>query len=238
MPLDSDRRTISSAHMSEPNIEFYNEAVDAIQAGDLAGALAAAENSLTENPSDAETWQLYAMILNALGRMDDAAKATAKLKELGLSEADEFLLKASGAASAGDLNSAIRHYESAFLAEPDRPEIHSAYALALMQAGKVNEAQSAAEKGVSLAPDDSRANYALGHILRLTGDKDAALAALTKAVSAEPELMIALYEQGMVLAEKGRLKEALSNFEKFLEIHPDDPSASEAVASIREKMGT
>ncbi len=222
--------------MSEPSIEFYNAAVDAIQAGDLPEALAATENSLTENPSDAETWQLYAMVLTALGRTEEAAKATTKLKELGLSEADEFLMKASESVSKGDLNSAIRHYESAFLAEPSRPEIHSAYALALMQSGKTNQAQAAAEKGVSLAPEDSRTNYALGHILRLSGDKDAALAALTKAVSAEPEMMIALYEQGMIFAEKGRLKDALANFEKFLEIHPDDPSASEAVASIRESM--
>lgn len=223
--------------MPAPSIDFYNAAVDAIQAGDLPTALAAAENSLTENPADTETWQLYAMVLNALGRKEDAAKATAKLKELGLGEADEFLMKAAEAATSGDLNSAIRHYESAFLAEPGRSEIHSAYTLALLECGKTNEAQAAAEKGVSLAPDDSRANYALGHILRLTGDKDAALDALTKAVSAEPELMIALYEQGMILAEKGQLKEALSNFEKFLKTHPDDPSASEAVAMIREQLG-
>ncbi len=223
--------------MPTPSIEFYNAALDAIQAGDLPTALVAAENSLTEDPTDTETWQLYAMVLTALGRKQDAAKATAKLKELGLGEADGFLMKAAEAASAGDLGSALRHYESAFLAEPERPEIHSAYALALLESGKTNEARAAAEKGVSLAPDDSRANYALGHILRLTGDKDAALDALTKAVTAEPELMIALYEQGMILAEKGRLKEALSNFEKFLETHPDDPSASEAVVRIREQMG-
>ena len=215
--------------MPEASIEYYNTAVDAIHTGDFTEALVAAENSLTENPSDAQTWQLYVVILNTLGRK--------KLKELGLSEADEFLMKATDSASSGDLNSAIRHYESAFLAEPDRPEIHSAYALALMQSGKTNEALSAAEKGASLAPDDARTNYALGHILRLTGDKDAALVALTKAISAEPELMVALYEQGMILAEKGQLKEALSNFEKFLETHPEDPSASEAVASIRGQIG-
>jgi len=224
--------------MPEASIEYYNAAVDAIHAGDFTEALGAAENSLTENPSDTQTWQLYVVILNTLGRKDDAAKATEKLKQLGLSEADEFLMKAAECASSGDLNSAIRHYESAFLAEPGRPEIHAAYAMALMQSGKATEAQAAAEKGASLAPDDARTNYALGHILRLTGDKDAALEALTKAVSAEPELMIALYEQGMILAEKGRLKEALSNFEKFLETHPEDPGASEAVASIREQMGT
>ena len=224
--------------MPAPSIKFYNDAVDAIQSGDLTTALAAAENSLMEKPTDTETWQLYAMVLNALGRKKDAAKAIAKLKEIGLSEADEFLMKAGDAASSGDMNSAIRHYESASLAEPGRAEIHSAYALALMQGGKINEALASAEKGVFLAPEDSHTNYALGHILRLKGDTEAALVALTKAVSEEPEMVIALYEQGMILGEKGRLKEALSNFEKFLEMHPSDPSASEAVAMVREKLGS
>ena len=64
--------------MTAPSIEFYNAALDAIQVGDLTEALAAAENSLTEDPTDTETWQLYAMVLGALGRKEDAAKATAK----------------------------------------------------------------------------------------------------------------------------------------------------------------
>ncbi len=223
--------------MPEASIEYYNAAVDAIHAGDLTDALAAAEKSLTENPIDTQTWQLYVLILNSLGRKDDAAKATEKLKQLGLSEADEFLLMAAESAASGDLDSAIQHFESAILAEPQRPDIHAAYAMALMESGKAVDAQAAAEKGVSLAPDDARTNHALGHILRLAGDKDAALAALTKALSAEPDLMIALYEQGMILAEKRRFKEALSTFEKFHKTHPSDPGASEAVARIREQMG-
>lgn len=223
--------------MPNPSIEFYNAAVDAVQAGKLPEALAAAESSLTENPKDAETWQLYVIVLNALGRTEDAKKATEKLKELGLGEADGFLLEAAQAASSGDLVSAISHYESALETGQDRPEIHAGHALALMENSQPSEALTAAEKAVALAPDDPRANYALGHILRLTEKKEAALAALTKAVSAEPEFMIALYEQGMLLAEVGRLNEALSNFTRFLEAHPGDPSATEAVETIRSKMG-
>lgn len=223
--------------MTAPSIEFYNAAVDAIQAGDLSEALTAAQNSLTENPTDPETWQLYAMVLGALGRKEDAAKATAKLKELGLSETDELLMQAADTAGAGELTTALGHYEAALALEQTRPEIHAGYALALSQIGREADAIAAARKAVSTDPTDPRANYALGHVLRLAGDKDGALAALTNAVSAEPEMMLALYEQGMILAEKGRLKEALSNFEKFLHTHPGDPSATEAVAAIRDQMG-
>lgn len=222
--------------MSDPSIEFYNTAVDAIQAGRLDEALAAAESSLTENPKDAETWQLYVIILNALGRTEDAQKATVKLRELGLSEADDFLLKAAEAASSGDLLAAISHYESALETGADRPEIHSGLALALMEAGRQDEALATAGKAVSLAPDDGRANYALGHILRLQEKNDEALSALTKAVAAEPDLMLAVYEQGMLLAEKDRLEEALENFTKYLKANPGDSSAKQAVESIRHRM--
>lgn len=222
--------------MSEPSIEFYNAAIDAAQAGQLDEALAAVEKSLTEDPTDSQTWQLYVVILNALGRSEEADKATAKLKELGLSEVDERLLQAAESTTAGDPAGAIAHYAAALDAEPDRPDIQASYALALMAAGDSENALAAAEKAVVLTPDDASANYAAGHVLRLTGKKQAALAALSKAVSIDPGFMIALYEQGMVLAATGKLDEALAAFEKFLDTHPGDPNATEAMAGIKAAM--
>jgi tetratricopeptide (TPR) repeat protein len=167
--------------MPDTSIEFYNAALDAIQAGRLTEALTAAENSLTENPSDLETWQLYVVILNALGRSQDAQKAKEKLKDLGMDEADGFLMKAAEATSSGDFSTAIAHYEAAIAAAPTRAEIHAGYALALQKNSRSDDALAAAEQARVLAPDDSRANYVLGHILRLRGEKQAALASLTKA---------------------------------------------------------
>lgn len=222
--------------MPESSIEHYNKAIDAVQAGRLPEALAAVETSLTEDPRDPETWQLYVVILNAVGRTEDAAKATMRLKELGLGEADDFLLQASQAAGSGDLDAAITLYESAIASDPERPDAHAGYAFTLLQNGNNDLALASAEKAVSLAPEDPRANYALGHILRLAGESDRALTALTNALEAEPDLMIALYEQGMVFAGKGRLEEALENFERFLEKHPDDESAIQAVAGVKARL--
>ena len=229
-------RTPNVAAMPAPSIEYYNAAVDAIQAGRLDEALSAAENSLTENPKDAETWQLYVIVLNALGRHEEARKATEKLEQIGLGEADGFLLKASEAASSGDLTAVIAHYESALETGGERTEIHSGYALALMESGMPDEALAAARKAVSLAPSDGRANYALGHVLRLREEKDEALSALTKAVAAEPDLMLAVYEQGMLLVEVDRLEEALENFSRYLKTHPGDPGARQAIEGIHYRM--
>jgi tetratricopeptide (TPR) repeat protein len=224
------------AAMPAPSIGYYNAAVDAIQAGRLDEALSAAENSLTENPKDAETWQLYVIVLNALGRHEEARKATEKLEQIGLGEADGFLLKAAEAASSGDLTAVIAHYESALETGGERTEIHSGYALALMESGMPDEALAAARKAVSLAPSDGRANYALGHVLRLRKEKDEALSALTKAVAAEPDLMLAVYEQGTLLVEVDRLEEALENFSRYLKTHPGDPGARQAIEGIHYRM--
>ena len=223
--------------MPEPSIEFYNAAIDAVQAGRLPEALEAIENSLTEDPNDPETWQLYVVILNAVGRTEDAKKATLKLKELGLGEADDFLIQASQAAGTGDLASAISLYQSAIESDPTRADAHAGLAFTLLQNGDEAQALASAETAVALSPDDPRANFSLGHILRLAGERDRALIALTAAIEAEPELMIAIYEQGMIFAETDRLEEALQNFERFLEMHPDDESATQAVAEVRARLG-
>jgi tetratricopeptide (TPR) repeat protein len=215
------------------SIEFYNSALDALETGNLPAALTAIENALMEDAADAQSWQLYVMILKALGRFEDAENATSKLKELGLTEFDGLLMQAAEAAAGGDSASAIASYRAAIEIDPGHPEIHAGLALALMESGDPASARTAAEQAVAIAPENSHAHYAYGRILRLSGDKSAALAAFDRAIALDPEFPMALYEQGMLLVENDRLHEALANFEKFLKAHPGDPSALTAVESVK-----
>lgn len=223
--------------MPQPSIDYYNEALDALHAGKPPEALAAIVNSLTEDPKDTQTWQLYIIILNALGRTDDARRATLKLKEMGLSEADELILRAAECASAGDLAAAIPHYQAAIALEPRRADVIASLSIALLQCGDTEAALAAAQSAVGIDSQDAHAQYALGHILRLGGENDAALVAMKQAVALDPEFMIALYEEGMLLALSGELRPALANFEKFLTAHPGDPGAMEAVTNLRKSIG-
>ncbi|MGJ8695786.1 MAG: tetratricopeptide repeat protein [Verrucomicrobiaceae bacterium] len=222
--------------MPSPSINFYNDAVDAVQAGDLSSALKAVENSLTEDPNDPQTWQLYAVVLNAMGETEKAEKAMTKVKELGLSEVDELLMKAADAAGAGKLGVAITHYEDALELEQGRGEIYTSYALALMEEKYTEDALEASAKAVELSPDDAFAQYTRGRILRLSGKLAEAREALTKATELDGNLVLAAYERGMVLAETGALPEALDCFEKVLRDNPEDENAAEAKALILAKM--
>ena len=219
--------------MSEASVKLYNETLDAAQTGQLETALSTIERALVEDPGDTESWHLYTKLLAAAGRSEDAAKATEKLKSLGLGAADEILLKAAKQLATGDLQGAITSYTSAAETDPENPDIPASLAMALFQHGDKSAALAAAEKAVELAPGDSRANYALGHILRLEGEKDKALEILTRALEAEPDFMPALYEQGMLLADCDRLEEALANFETFSKANPQDNNAAQAIERIK-----
>jgi len=227
---------LQNSAMPQLSIEYYNQALDAMQAGNAPEALAAIVNSLTEDPNDTETWQLYVIILTSLGRTEDARRATEKLKEKGFSEVDAMLLKAAAAASSGDFPTAIDGYESALALEPQRAEIRSTLALMWMQTGDHSKALTLATEAVAASPESANAHCALGRILRLDEKYEPALEALTKAVELDPDFMLALYEQGMLLSRNGDFVQALANFEKFLRHHPGDPSAIQAIEIVRKQM--
>lgn len=222
--------------MSTPSIDHYNAAIDAVQANQLPEALTAIEASLTEEPNDPQTWQLYHGILTALGQDEKATKAMEKVKELGLSEVDEFLLKAGNAAAEGKLGLAITHYEDALELDDTRGEIYTSYALTLMEEKYTNDALEASAKAVELLPSDAMSQYARGRILRLTGKKEEALEALTKAAQLPNAPVLAIYERGMLLSESGQLPEALKCFDQVLTAHPTDENAATAKAQLIEAI--
>ena len=223
--------------MSDESEKLYNQAVDAIQSGQLEKAISSVEEALTADPADVPSWQLYVNLLNAAGRTEDASKAKEKLMSMGISELDELMIEAAENLADGNIDAAIATYQKAVEFNPDDADVHSSLAMALFQSGDKEAALAAGRQAVELAPDDSRSNYGLGHMLRLTGNMDEALDALTKAIEAEPDFMPALYEQGMLLAEKGRFEAALKNFEKFGAAYPDDQNAQVAIASIKKELG-
>jgi len=223
--------------MSDASAKFYNEAIDAVQGGHLEKAISLTETSLTEDPADTLTWQLYVKLLAAAGRIEDATKATEKLKSLGLGEMDSLMIDAAKQMAEGDIDGAIATFEAASEIEPGNSELHSSRSMALLQKGDKQAALEAARKAVEIAPKDSRANYALGHLLRLSGSKEEALKALTTALADEPDFTPAIYEQGMLLAASGRLEDALKNFEQFATVHPEDPNAQTAIESIKRELG-
>ncbi len=218
--------------MSAKSEELYDQALDLIQAGQVAEGLTTIEESLMEDAEDALTWRLYAVTLTAVGRQEDAAAAMQKAQAFGLDDVDGLLMRAAEAQVAGDFEAAISRFEDALELDDGRYELWAAYALALLQAGYNKDALESSEKAISLGADEAQAWYARGRVLRLTGDLQAALPAFERAVELDPKIPVAWHERGMVQVELGDHTAATESFERVLELQPDDPAARQALEII------
>jgi tetratricopeptide (TPR) repeat protein len=222
--------------MPEAHIEFYNAAIDALQAGRPAAALEAIQQSLMEKPDDRESWLLNVAILQALGRKDEAERAKTRLDALGCPPVEGLLLAAGEAMVAGNPAAAIDFYRQALEEDPGHTGVLNALALALLEAGEKEQACEVAAGAVAGAPHEPESHYIHGRALRLAGRKDEAMKAFEQALALDAELPMALYEQAMLLAEAGRPELALRNLETFLLRNPDDANARQAVASLRASL--
>ena len=233
------RHSPLSNTMSEASDTHYDAAVDALESGNLAQALEEAEKSLAEEEGDAASWRLYALILTALQRSDEAAKASARADKLDGGEPglESFLQKAAAATVEGRISSAISNYEDALELDETRYDIWINYALVLIHEGYKNDAMEASEKAVNLKGDNPHAWYVRGRILRLCEEFDDAMLAFQKAIDLDSSLAVAWHERGMVLCGREEFDEALACFEKVLEMHPGDPGATQAIEITRAQMG-
>jgi Flp pilus assembly protein TadD len=225
-----------STQMPDEHIDLYNRALDTAQTGNLTAAISLTEEALLASPTDQESWELYARLLNAVGRNDDAAKALEKLKSMGMAEAHTISIQASNALAKGQTEEAINLFHQAIQINPNDPDRHAALALALLQLEDLTAAITSANNALEIDPSHPQANYTLGHILRVQGKSSQALSALTKAVDAVPNFTVALYEQGMVLADCDRLEEALETFKKLQSIMPGEQNVRAAITNITQSL--
>lgn len=222
--------------MSEESKNLYNEAIDAVETGDLQGAISKIEESLMADPQDGESYRLYASLLQAAGRTDDSARALEKAEKLDTDPANALNAQAAQKVAQGDNAGAISIYEDALEIAPDRYDIHLNYALSLIDAGYTEDALSASAKAVELETEDAQAWYLRGRILRLTQNYKPALEAFEKATSLNAELPLAWHEKGMVNNELRRSDAAIKCFDRVLALVPADEAAAEAKRRIIQSM--
>ena len=89
-----------------------------------------------------------------------------------LSEA--FLEMGNARTHEGNFPAAFARFEDAIQLDPASPDIHLAYATALLLSGDTDKAKAQAEKAVELAPKSSEAQYLLGRVFLEQADYKAA----------------------------------------------------------------
>ena len=150
-------------------------------------ALEALDKALARNPRYLEALMHRGLVLNALGRGDEAAAAFATAREgtaapepLGVPPhhaaklANQHAALGDAYVEAGALSSAIEQYRAALRLGPSFQDLRYRLARLLLDAGRALEAREELERVIEARPGSREARGALGLAAFLAGDPDAA----------------------------------------------------------------
>ncbi|MFT3913628.1 MAG: metallopeptidase family protein [Anaeromyxobacteraceae bacterium] len=191
-----------------------DEALDQLDAGAHARALACADAALAADPRSVPALTARAAALAALDRLDDAK--TAYARALAIDADDPRALQ-----GAADLY--VRRLG------PARENLETGLELALrgMRAAAARKDRDAAGLNALVA----------GMAENDLGRSHLALPLLERAVAALPDDADAVYEKGVALFELCRFDDAQRAFERTLHLSPDDPWALHQLGLLAERRG-
>ncbi len=127
-----------------------------------------------------------------------------------------------------NFSAATKEFEQALFLGP-RPEIHSAYGLALSGEGRFLEARKQFEAAIALNPKLPNTHNNLGFILERLGERDLAAAHYREATRLEPNFALANLNLGKLTASRELLESAL----RLARMQNDRALARDAEAALR-----
>jgi tetratricopeptide (TPR) repeat protein len=143
----------------------------------------------------------------------DYAGAVDLLKKIPEADMDPPLLGMLGYAysQTHDYDSAVATYEKALAQDPENPELHRAYADALMGMGNTPAARAEFEKVLKADPDDASTYLRLAQLDRQEGQFDQARKELERAKTLQADNLEIPYQQAL-------LEDAVGNQDKAIEL--------------------
>jgi len=175
----------------------------AYRSGDLAGALALAEQVIVQRPDNAPMRQLAAVIERRRGRPVEARAHFAAA--LRAAPRDPHILNsfANLLLELGELQAARSAYETALQVQPGQVETLVNLALACKRLEDRAAARAALDAALGQAPDHVRASQMLGLMLCEDGEPAAAIEALDRALAGAPNDVRVLAARARAESEHG-----------------------------------
>jgi FkbM family methyltransferase len=191
------------------------------QRGDHAAALEHIDAALNLRPDSADVLNNRGMILQGLGRLDDALASFDEALSRDGASAGTLFNRGAVLTRLARFDEALASFDKAIALKPDYLEALHDRGYVLFELKRVNEALASFDSAIALNPGYARAFNSRGLVLRAMGRLDDALASFEKAIALVPGNAGALFNRGLVLAQQGRLDEALANHDKALALQPN-----------------
>ena len=207
------------------------------RAGRLAEAQALCEAILQTQPCDAAA--LHQLGLVRTGQSNYSGAADVLRAAVALRPQDSAWVNdlANALCQAGDLGSAIVHYETALRISPSFAECHYNLGVALMCQHQVDRAVSHYRSAIALDLRAPQVFYNLGVALQDQGKPSEAVSNYDKAIALKPDYAQAHYNCGNSLLHQGKLTEAVQRYEAAVSFAPDHVAAHHNLAMARMELG-
>lgn len=204
--------------------------------GDLDGALAEAQKSLFDAPSDEESLSLVAHLARRVDQKEVAAAAFGRLAELRPDDAVPVIQEARMRLSMGDNVGAVGRGEESIKRDPANPEGYQVVGRAHLNEGQLAQAIAFFEKAVEVDPSHGYALNNLGFAYLRSNQNEKALEVLTKAATALPHIAYVHNNLGVALERLGKRDEAQVAYNQAMALSPKYLKAlinSERVAALK-----
>jgi Tfp pilus assembly protein PilF len=201
-----------------------------LRIGDVAGAHAAYQEALQEDPENPKAVYGMARALRALGDKTQADTMFARARKL--MQGQTARLRAQDDDNRGlklwhdaDLKGAKVAFRTAISEDASYADAHNNLGGVLWQQGKNKESLQEFRAAVHSNPDFAKAHNNLGNALTANGDIAGAIREFRAAVSLEPAFATAHLNLGMVLMRARQWKQAEGEFRQILLLDPSSANA-------------
>jgi len=182
-------------------------------------------------------WAQHAVLVDMLGRLQDAPFTAQLNHELQLQRVRRQLEKLSHATQPAGLREARELLLSASEHAPEDPWLHAQLAQIRQLTGELDEAVASAHRVVELVPSSSVGWSLLGLLHARRGQFEEAIPAFRRAVKLDPQDVWAMHNLALALAKLGRRDEAISQFRRALALKPRFGPAWLSLGLLLEEIG-
>lgn len=202
-------REVLSSHPDFPDVRNRAGLCRAML-GDTSGALEEFDHAVRINPEYGEAYLNRALVLNELGRFDEAREAFARAAELEYREEDPYPTEMGNRIAA-------QHADLADL---------------YMEADQPSRAVSEYERALEVRPAFVDIRVRLARARLAEGNVEAAASELEQVLDEHPSFLGARLRLGTALRRMGRKEQAISEWRRCLELEPDNRLARAFLASV------
>ena len=210
MKIDMAAIAVAAANIANSE---YQAGVEALMAGDFAGAIERLEQALAMIDDTDENAEARGSVHALMGRAYFEQR---------------------------DWEQAVANYREWVRRQPEDANAHLELASALNEMGEEEEAMAHFEQALAFNPQDPTSLYNIGVQMVNSGQVESGALLIERAIEGQPEFPLAFKNLGYAYARIEKYQEAVTAFEKYLEQAPDAEDAGQIrdfVVALKEMIG-